>query len=259
MKINNPKLLALLSSAGLLGAITTANAAVGEMNHNHKFWEGVHAGVELGVAKPSVTNHWRSGAYMTNNVDQGNHRNRIDNVGTIAGVNIGLSFIEKGLFFGKDWIWGFEGAYMPTQVRNTTMYANARSLASSEHSIYELNSISTTRGRLGVIVDDIVFVGSAGISVIDSRFGSSTENDAGEGDSGEFVNYKRVNPMLGIGAQYKISDLFSFKIMIDHHFLYQTRNTNTLGNGPSSSLGQDSYVRQNGLTTAYVGMSYHFS
>ena len=258
MNLMNARTIAILAAAGLLGTASISNAGTGKMKDSSMFWEGVYAGIELGVAKPSVTNHWRSGAYLVNCIDQTNHRNRIDGVGTTVGMNIGFSFVEQDLFFGKDWMWGFEGAYIPTQVRNKTLYNNDRTLTNSEHSIYELNSIASTRGRLGIIFDNIMVVGSAGISVIDSRFGASTEDDEGDGDTGVFIDYKRVNPVLGVGVQYKATDTFSFKIMFDHYFLYQTRNTAYLGNGAGTQTGQDSYVRQNGLSTVYVGATYHF-
>ena len=260
MKIKRVSLTAVLAAAGLLTAASAASAAVGGMHDNSNFWEGAYVGVDLGFAKPSVSNKWLSGAYTINSIDQNNHRNRIDAAGTIAGFNSGFMYVEKDLFLGKDWIWGIEGSYMPTQVRNKTLYDDARSVSGSEHSIYELNSISSARGRLGIVLDNMVIVGSAGMSLVDSRFGASTSDSAGDGESGEFIDFNRANPVLGIGAMFKVSDNLSFKVMADHHFLYQTRNTSGLGDGLDlSGIGQDSYVRQNGLTTAYIGMSYHFS
>ena len=262
MKIKNISLTAVLAAAGLLTAASAASAAVGGMHDNSNFWEGVYAGVDLGFAKPSLSNHWISGSYVLDGTDAdlSTPRNRIDSVGATLGFNAGFSYVKKNMFFGKDWMWGIEGSYMPTQVRNKTLYNGELGLSGSEHAIYELNSIASARARLGVILDNMVVVGSAGMSLVDSRFGASTSDSAGDGDSGEFIDFNRASPVLGIGTIYKISDDFSFKVMVDHHFLYQKRSTTHLGDGYRADQipGQESYARQNGLTTAYMGLSYHF-
>ena len=258
MKINKAGLTAILAAAGLLSAATAANAAIGGMHDSSNFWEGAYVGFDVGTAKPSVTNHWRSGTYVINSVDQTNHRNRIDGAGAIAGMNIGFSQVEKNMMFGKDWVWGIEGSYMPTKFRNSTLYDDSQVMYESEQSIYEINSLSTVRARMGVLMDNIAVVGSAGMSVIDSRFGASTEYESGSADTGTFIGFNRVNPLLGIAAHYQVADSVSFKVAVDHHLLYERRNTANLGGGRSAGA-QDSYVRQNGLTTAYIGMSYHFS
>ena len=258
MTIKNAGLTAVLATAGLLGATSVANAAIGGMSNSTQFWEGAYAGADIGTAKPSVTNNWRSNAYDVNDVDQTNHRNRVDGAGAVAGIHVGFSKIKQNMMFGKDWLWGIEGSYMPTNFRNTTLYDNESVMGTSEQSIYEMNSISTVRARMGLFIDDVMVVGSAGLSQIDSRYGASVEYDDGDGDIGTFIGFNRVNPLLGVAAHYRMGEAVSLKLAVDHHLLYERRNTANLGGGSSIGLGRDSYVRQNGLTTAYVGMSYHF-
>ena len=264
MKINKAGLTAIVAATGLLSVATASNAAVGGQHDNSNFWEGAYAGFDLGVAKPSVTNHWRPGAYVfLDSAEQTNHRNRIDGAGAAAGIHLGFSQVEKNMMFGKDWLWGIEAGYMPTKFRNSTLYEEETSdgnvTASSEQSIYEINSLSTVRAKMGIFIDNVVVVGSAGISLVDSRFGATTQYTTGASNTGTFIGFNRVNPLLGIAAHYKVADTISFKLAVDHHFLYERRNTANLGGGESAITGQDSYVRQNGLTTAYIGMSYHFS
>lgn len=250
----------VLAAAGLLSVATSATAAVGGMHSSNTIWDGVYVGADIGIAKPAFSNKWLSGAFAIENLELSTPRTRLDRADSIAGLHAGFTQAQNSKAWGYNWFWGAEGSYMPKQVRNTTRYSQERGhFSGSEHSIYELDSMTSIRGRLGLVIDDdnALYAG-AGVSVVDMRFGATTSDSAGDGDSGEFVQFRRVYPALNVGFEHKLTDSFVVNIMAEHVFATSKRSTDGLGDGRNNGT-QEGYVRSNGLTTGTVGLSYYFS
>lgn len=251
--INHNQLAPVLTLMGLLGVTTTIEAA-----STAPIWNGVYVGADLGVAKPFVTNRWLAETTVVGGVDQSAARNRIDRADSIMGFHAGYMQQLKPVW-GQDWVGGIEFKYMPKKIRNTTLYNDNKELTNSEHAIFELNSMSSIRGRLGIDVDNTLLVASAGVAMVDSRFGASTDDiEAASANGGQFREFNRTHPFVGIGLERKLTNNFVFKVEADHYFIYDKISTSTLGDGRRDGT-QTSYVRFNNLTTATAGLSYYFS
>jgi hypothetical protein len=131
------------------------------------------------------------------------------------------------------------------------------------HAGLSVNSVSTAQARLGVVFEDFLVFGSAGVGYVDASMCASSSESAGSscssnGNGDIHQDFSGFGGVVGAGTVWKPFEQWSVGVNVDHIVLNNTQEY-PYGelDGPLSALF-DMKSELKSVTTGQMTLGYHF-
>lgn len=210
---------ALLTSVGLGALIASAGLAQAQDMFD---WSGFYAGGSVGAGVISTNMDLTNSSY-----DYTYTEGAITALAT-AGVNMQDGAIVYGIEGDIGLVWDGESEHS-----SDDSFLNGATLSTS------MSPLATLRGRIGYATGNVLIYGTAGLAVANFDIKNSYDTPAQ-------ATRVELGGVVGIGAEYAVSDSMSLKAELRHTFF------------DVEGASDDTYVNHVNSTIGLVGLNFHF-
>jgi outer membrane immunogenic protein len=184
-------------------------------------------------------------------------------------ARLNTSNVSGGVQGGYNWqinrvVFGLEGDIQYVGLRKTNTFTQNGPLTTvtTPYIFTEtVNSdwLATIRGRVGVTVDHILFYGTGGLAIVDSRSSDTLAFPIIVGQIGNFTGFgSRSDTLLGWTGGGGIEWAFAPNWSVKGEYLYARFDRQTTAMTPINRDFLQSYSDRLTLSVARVGVNYHF-
>lgn len=233
---------ALSATTALCGAALAADP-VQDFEHD---WSGFYIGAHVGYGGANVSGQYDIDDMSAGDTfeDDGTGPFDLDLEGFLGGGQVGYNW-QSGSF-----VLGLEADITYTDWSDSITYTDDDESVSAK-----TDFVGTLRGRAGVAMDNLLFFGTAGVALTDTRY---TADDDASGDSGGTnhgsVKFKDIGLVVGGGAEYAIDESWSIKAEALYFMFNDKKDTGNLTS--DSELGD--YAALDDAWMARIGVNFHF-
>lgn len=224
---------ALFATTALSGPALAADP----VDYGHD-WTGFYIGAHAGYGEADIHGSFESEDALPGETFEENGRGPFDlNLdGFVGGLQAGYNWQSGNL------VLGVEGDVTFVDWSDSVDDGGATRLSA------ETDFVGTLRGRAGFAMDNLLFFGTAGVALTDTKF---TANEGG--DSGS-LRFKDIGLVLGGGAEYAPNENWSIKAEALYFLFDDERDTSTLID--DSEVGD--YAELDDAFMVRVGVNFHF-
>lgn len=227
-----PNIQFLLSVAALIAATGPAAA------DDAQGWSGIYGGITVGVGTAGIT-----GVQDGFGFDPGDDPDNLDPHGAVVGVAVGmLREAQGGLVLGVE---------ADASASNVGDLQFSDSEAIPNQSDIDLNGLASLRARAGYAPGDVLWFMTAGLAYADATY---TMRDPGAPIPQGSADLSGFGAVLGLGAEYRLSDGVHFQLQLLHYLFDQRVATSAL----TSDSDAVDFVEMEDVTTLRAGLMFRF-
>jgi hypothetical protein len=212
-------------------------------------WQGGYAGLSADLLNTTVNNGWCAPAPGTICATP---NNSLGNTGLNFGVFGGYNLQKDSTVYGMEFDLKLGNLNKQTNYTPSSNESTAVGIPSS--SKLSVSSISSLRGRLGIVRGNTLFSLNTGIAYVSAKFTSSSINNP----SGGSQSLSQFGPVIGATLEHKLSNSMSLRLGVSQYFFGRSFNVENLGGGQPNPNTMSNQVKINGITNFTAGLSYQF-
>jgi hypothetical protein len=267
----------LIASCSALSILGIGSAFAGD-SASYEPFSGGYLGIVLGAQSTDFENGYRTDLYDDDNgelcgnynegepdTDNGYNcdvaRDELGGSGAVYGLRAGLGKQYGTFYAGVDLMAAYAGYFKDTGYIGGGGELNH--IETSVHAALTVTSLATAQARLGMVFDDFLVFGSAGVGYVDANMCTSTSESEGSmcshsGNGDMDQDFSSFGAVVGAGVVWKPYENWSVGVNVDHIMLNNSQKYThgSFDGADEHKFNQESELKS--VTTGQMTVGFHF-